>query len=99
MEESPDHCADWMLTEVRRLTERYRFFHWHLEFPDVFRLPADNATPDNPETGWNGGFDLVLGNPPWDTLSPDTKEFFSTYDPQIRNSRIEQARLRSWTAS
>ena len=94
LEESPDRCADWMLTEVKRLTERYRFFHWHLEFPDVFRLPADNATPDNPETGWNGGFDLVLGNPPWDTLSPDTKEFFSTYDSQIRNEdRVGQAQI------
>jgi len=94
LEESPDRCADWMLTEVRRLTERYRFFHWHLEFPDVFRLPASNVTPDNPETGWNGGFDLVLGNPPWDILSPDTKEFFSTYDPQIRaEDRNGQARI------
>jgi hypothetical protein len=26
----------------------------------------------------------VLGNPPWDTLSPDVKEFFSAYDPSIR---------------
>lgn len=49
LEKSPDRCADWMLTEVKRLTERYRFFHWHLEFPHVFRLPADNANPDNPE--------------------------------------------------
>jgi hypothetical protein len=94
LEETPDRCADWMLAEVKRLTARYRFFHWHLEFPDVFRLPADNATPDNPETGWNSGFDLVLGNPPWDTLSPDTKEFFSTYDPQIRfEDRAGQAQI------
>ncbi len=28
-----------------------------------------------------GGFDLILGNPPWDTLSPDAKEFFSAYEP------------------
>ncbi|MBL8818723.1 MAG: N-6 DNA methylase [Planctomyces sp.] len=46
-----------------------QFFHWHLEFPEVHSC---------------GGFDLMLGNPPWDTLSPDAKEFFSTYDPQVR---------------
>jgi len=36
---------------VRELTGRYRFFHWELSFADIF---ADN-----------GGFDLILGNPPW----------------------------------
>lgn len=36
-----------------------------------------------------GGFDVVLGNPPWDTMSPDLKEFFSAYDPEIRFSDKE----------
>src|SRR5262249_4944528 len=40
--------------------------------------------PDNELTDWCGGFDLILGNPPWDTLSPDAKEFFSAYDANIR---------------
>lgn len=51
------------------LARDLHFFHWHLEFPEVFE---------------NGGFHVVIGNPPWDTLSPDAKEFFSTYDPQVR---------------
>lgn len=51
------------------LAAQRRFFHWQLEFPEVFG---------------QGGFDVVLGNPPWDTLSPDAKEFFSAYDPQVR---------------
>ena len=25
--------------EIGRLREQYQFFHWHLAFPDVFRLP------------------------------------------------------------
>ena len=29
-------------------------------------------------------FDVVLGNPPWETMSPDNKEFFASYDPQVR---------------
>ncbi|CUA90575.1 Methyltransferase domain [Chelatococcus sambhunathii] len=54
---------------VAALTGHYRFFHWPLAFADVMA---------------RGGFDLVLGNPPWETMSPDNKEFFSTYDPVVR---------------
>lgn len=86
--------------EVERLRDQYQFFHWHLAFPDVFHIasgeqPTVNgkdgssdhlpfATNHSPTTGWSGGFDVMLGNPPWETLSPDAKEFFSTYDPQVR---------------
>lgn len=63
-------------TTVGELADQYRFFHWHLQFPQVFA---------------KGGFDVVLGNPPWDTLSPDAKEFFSVYEPEIRfQSKGEQ---------
>ena len=61
--------SDEAITTVKALRDEYSLFHWHLEFPEVFS---------------RGGFDLVLGNPPWDTLSPDVKEFFSTFDPQVR---------------
>ncbi len=36
---------------VQALGERYRFLHWELEFADLFER--------------RGGFDLVVGNPPW----------------------------------
>jgi hypothetical protein len=47
------------------------------------RLPARTAEPQR-------GFDVVLGNPPWDTMSPDTKEFFSRFEPRVRSSDKEQ---------
>ena len=37
------------------VAKRYRFFHWPLEFADVF-LPEENK---------EAGFDLTFGNPPW----------------------------------
>jgi hypothetical protein len=66
-----------VVSEIRRLADEYRFLHWHLVFPEVFQEPRM-------------GFDLMLGNPPWDTLSPDTKEFFARFDPQIRFAKKEE---------
>ena len=71
---------------VRELSHKYRFFHWHLAFPTVFAISGD-TTVDTADlvTGWTGGFDVLLGNPPWDTLSPDVKEFFAYYEPAMRS--------------
>ena len=56
---------------VRELQQKHRFFHWELEFPDVFSGPES-------------GFDAVVGNPPWDIQKPNSKEFFSRIDPLYR---------------
>jgi hypothetical protein len=53
-----------VLPEAKRLAEQYQFFHWHLAFPDVFQVPLASP-PENDSCGWSGGFDLILGNPPW----------------------------------
>lgn len=60
------------LDVVVRLSASMRFFHWELEYPDVFA-----------EEG--AGFDAVLGNPPWDVAKPNSKEFFSNIDPLYRS--------------
>jgi hypothetical protein len=39
-----------MRDEVEPLTEQYQFFHWHLAFPDVFRVPTKGETPENETT-------------------------------------------------
>ncbi len=57
------------LREARKVARRRKFFHWALEFPEVLVE--------------RGGFDAVIGNPPWNTLSPDVKEFFGTFDPTV----------------
>ena len=37
----------------------------------------------DPATGWSGGFTCVLGNPPWDKVDFEDKEYFSTVEPSI----------------
>lgn len=49
---SPRALAE-RLDQATRLAGERRFFHWRLEFPEAF---AD------------GGFDAVIGNPPWDMV-------------------------------
>ena len=77
IERNPHDCPPWMRDEIKRFAGHYRFFHWHLAFPQVFRVPTGSEQPENEQMGWCGGFDLVLGNPPWDALSPNAKEFFA----------------------
>lgn len=52
--------------------ERYRFFHWEMEFPEVFY-------DGKGERKANAGFDAVVGNPPYEVLS--VKE---TRDPEVQ---------------
>ncbi|HKO95307.1 MAG TPA: DNA methyltransferase, partial [Polyangiaceae bacterium] len=66
---SPDAPAELTLETVALLAREHRFFHWHLGFADVFA---------------RGGFDVVLGNPPWiahagraaQPLPPRVRRFF-----------------------
>lgn len=66
---------------VARVREEQRFFHWELEFPDVFRAPG-------------AGFDAVVGNPPWEIQKPSSKEFFSDRDPLYRSYGKQEALVR-----
>lgn len=65
LEENPRKIAQWMKDEIERLTRQYQFFHWHLAFPDVFHVPGKDEVAENEQAGWSGGFDVVLGNPPF----------------------------------
>lgn len=78
--------------EIRRLAEQYQFFHWHLAFPDVFRLPSNKERLENELAGWNGGFDVVLGNPPWERIKLQEKEWFAQQRPEIANALNANAR-------
>ena len=83
IERNPYNIATWMKAEILRLREQYQFFHWHLTFPDVFRVPTKDEEPENEKAGWSGGFDVVLGNPPWENTPLKEQEWFAAYRPDI----------------
>ncbi|WP_207588489.1 Eco57I restriction-modification methylase domain-containing protein [Halomontanus rarus] len=54
--------------------EGYHPFHWVLEFATVYR---------------DGGFDVIIGNPPWDVLTPNRDDYFTKFDETFRTRRPE----------
>lgn len=93
LQEDREAVPEKTIAEVERLAEEYRFFHWHLAFPDVFRVPEEEE-PGNDATGWSGGFDVVLGNPPWEKVEFKEKEWFATRAPEIAEARNAAVRKR-----
>ena len=81
-ENGPNVLPPRTAIEIERLRDEYGFFHWHLEFPDIFRV-SDRTADLNDKTGWAGGFTVLLGNPPWDRLEFEDKKYFSTVEPLI----------------
>ncbi len=92
--ENPDSVPGPLRAEVKRLAAEYRLFHWHLAFPDVFRTPGLDSRAENEQAGWSGGFDVVLGNPPWERIKLQEQEFFAIRDPDIANAPNAAARRR-----
>jgi N-6 DNA Methylase len=81
IERNPMAAPESLRHQIRRIAEKYRFFHWHLSFPEVFLVaPGDAPLPEGP--GWTGGFDVVLGNPPWERVKLQEKEWFSAHGRQ-----------------
>lgn len=71
-------------TTVEELARQYQFFHWHLQFPQVF----------NPAREGGGGFDVVLGNPPWEHVELKEQEWFAQRMPEIASAPNAAARKR-----
>lgn len=79
--ENPDSVPPALRAEVERCADELGFFHWHLEFPEIFRV--GEGEPEEPAAGWSGGFHVVLGNPPWEQVQLSEQEFFAARSPNI----------------
>lgn len=66
--------------EIERIAGWYSFFHWHLAFPNVF--------------GGGRGFDVVLGNAPWERVNLKKQEWFAARRPEIASAANADARQR-----
>ena len=64
-----------LLGEARRLIAEERFLHWQVAFPGVW------SNWENTEL--QGGFDAVIGNPPWDRMKLQQVEWFAARRPEI----------------
>jgi N-6 DNA Methylase len=72
MSEAPSQAVKEITDTVNRLAVEKFFFHWCLEFPEVFQ---------------DGGFSCIIGNPPWEMLQIIDKEFFAARDAIIANTQ------------
>lgn len=67
------------LQTAKEIAEKNHFLHWELEFADVFKD--------------NGGFDLILGNPPWITIQWNEKDALSDYNPSFSIRKIPASEI------
>ena len=79
---NPKLVPEQLRQAARSLAEQQHFFHWHLAFPEVF------------DAAGKGGFDVVLGNPPWELINLEEKEFFEGKDEAIVNAQTGAERKR-----
>ena len=62
-------------SDARSVADREGFLHWQVAFPGVWQQWQD-AYPA-------GGFDAVIGNPPWDRIKLQEVEWFATRSPEL----------------
>ncbi len=63
------------LLEAKQLIDEEKFLHWQVSFPGIW----DNWQSAEPQ----GGFDAVIGNPPWDRMKMQEVEWFAERAPEI----------------
>ncbi len=68
-------CLAALLEKARALMEEERFLHWEAAFPGVWT--------DWKSVEHRGGFDAVIGNPPWERVKLQQVEWFVARRPKI----------------
>jgi len=85
--EEPLHADDEALRQsALDAAARQRFLHWKLAFPEVW---FEHGRPRT-----DPGFDVILGNPPWDRIKLQENEFFALRDPNVAHAATASERKR-----
>lgn len=79
-------AARKLLEETQAIVGREGFSHWEIAFPGVWR-DWESADPE-------GGFDAVIGNPPWDRMKLQEVEWFAARRPEIARAQRAADRKR-----
>lgn len=72
--------------QARALIDEERFLNWQITFPGVWDNWASKAR--------EGGFDAVVGNPPWDRIKLQQVEWFAARRPDIAKAQRASDRTR-----
>ncbi len=75
-----------MWRAAKEIADRENFLHWEVAFPGVWHRWQD----DDPV----GGFDAVIGNPPWDRIKLQEVEWFATRSSKLALAPTAAARRR-----
>lgn len=75
-----------LLKDARDLIAEERFLHWEVAFPGIWN--------DWESTEPRGGFDAVVGNPPWDRIKFQEVEWFAARKPEIAHAGTAATRKR-----
>ena len=79
-----DSRFDALWRDATSIADREGFLHWEVAFPGVWHRWQD-AQPA-------GGFDAVIGNPPWDRIKLQEVEWFATRSPELALAPTAAAR-------
>ncbi len=77
---------------VEALAREHHFLHWELEFADIYYGKREDGTD-------RGGFDLVLGNPPWIKVEWDERGVIGDYDPLVTIRKLTAPQVKQQRAA
>jgi hypothetical protein len=75
-----------LIERSRALAAEQRFLHWQVALPGVWENWTVDPSP--------GGFDAVIGNPPWDRMKLQEVEWFAARRPEIAHATTAAERRR-----
>jgi len=83
--EDPTSIDPAVCRRIEELERAWHLLHWHVAFPEIFAF-EEAADAHTGHMAARRGFDVVLGNPPWEKVKLAEKEFFSSRRPDIADA-------------